>query len=168
MNIRLFWVRSGLLCMGLLLSIQPVAQAADAADADVIDWKLAQKRMKSLSKLGYHPFLMPLIMENRDFIGLTKEQTQEFIKWRNKNRVPLLASMNRVIKLRTDFQRISLSPLTSDEVLLTKQEEIFKLHKKILRYQLSCRRTILDQFNDEQWDNFRFVLTENGFELNEQ
>lgn len=50
-------------------------------------------------------------------------------------------------------------------MLLAKQNEIFKLHKKVLEYQLSCRRTILDTFTDDQWDNFRFVLIENGYVL---
>ena len=106
-------------------------------DFDVIDWGLAKKRMKMLSPMGYHPFLMPLIMENRDAIGLSNEQIKVFRQWRSKNRVPLLHAMNRII-----------------------QE-----HKKVLEYQLSCRRNILDTFTDEQWDEFRFVLTENGYEL---
>jgi hypothetical protein len=35
----------------------------------------------------------------------------------------------------------------------------------VLEYQLSCRRNILDTFTEAQWDEFRFVLTENGYEL---
>ena len=108
---------------------------------------------------------MPLIMENRDAIGLSNEQIKVFRQWRSKNRVPLLHAMNRIIQERAVFQRISLNPKTSEEVLRAKQEEIFKLHKKVLEYQLSCRRNILDTFTDEQWDEFRFVLTENGYEL---
>ena len=134
-------------------------------DFDVIDWGLAKKRMKMLSPMGYHPFLMPLIMENRDAIGLSNEQVKVFRQWRSKNRVPLLHAMNRIIQERAVFQRISLNPKTSEEVLRAKQEEIFKLHKKVLEYQLSCRRNILDTFTEEQWDEFRFVLTENGYEL---
>lgn len=143
--------------------IQPNDQAV--SEAGVIDWELAKKRMKSLSQVGFHPFLMPLIMENRDFIELTKEQTAIFMAWRNKNRVPLLHLMNRIIAERNLFHKLTLSPDTSDEVLLTKQEEIFKLHKKVLKYQLSCRRNILDQFTEQQWDSFRFVLSENGYEI---
>ena len=134
-------------------------------DFDVIDWGLAKERVKMLSQAGYHPFLMPLIMENRDAIGLSNEQVKVFRQWRSKNRVPLLHAMNRILQERTAFQRISLNPKTSEEVLRAKQEEIFKLHKKVLEYQLSCRRSILDTFTDEQWDEFRFVLTENGYEL---
>ena len=58
-----------------------------------------------------------------------------------------------------------LLPDTSDEVLKAKQTEIFKLHRKVLLLQLSCRRTILDTFTEEQWDNFKFVLSEAGFDV---
>ena len=73
--------------------------------------------------------------------------------------------MNKIIQERNAFQRISLSPDTTEEVLLAKQQEIFKLHQKVLRYQLSCRRHILDNFTEDQWDSFRFVLAENGYVL---
>ena len=134
-------------------------------DIDLIDWALAKKHMSMLSQMGYHPFLMPLIMENRDVIGLSNEQVKVFRKWRNKNRVPLIHAMNRIIQERTAFQRIALNPKTREEVLRAKQQEIFKLHKKVLEYQLSCRRNILDTFTEKQWEEFTFVLTENGYEL---
>jgi len=146
---------------------QTSEDAAAESDFDVIDWGLAKQRMKMLSQMGYHPFLMPLIMENRDAIGLSNEQIRVFRAWRSKNRVPLLHAMNQIIHERHVFQRISLNPKTSEEVLLAKQEEIFKLHKKVLKYQLSCRRSILDTFTEEQWDEFRFVLTESGYVLDE-
>jgi len=132
---------------------------------DSIDWNLAQKRVSMLSQMGFHPFLMPLIMKNRDLLNLSKKQIKAFMDWRNKYRVPLIHAMNQIINERTTFQRIALSPETSEEVLLAKQEEIFRLHKKVLRYQLSCRRNILDTFTPEQWDDFRFLLIENGYEL---
>lgn len=141
------------------------SKPSEPQSVDVIDWELAMERMKGLSQMGYHPFLMPLIMENRDFIELTRDQVSTFMKWRNKNRVSLLHTMNKIIYERNKFHQLSLDPMTSEEVLKTKQEEIFKLHKKVLAYQLSCRRNILDTFTDEQWDNFRFVLSENGYEL---
>jgi len=134
-------------------------------DLDVIDWELAKERMALLSQLGYHPFLLPLVMENRDMLGLTKDQVNTFKEWRSKYRVPLIHTMNQIIQARVAFQRIALDPGTTEEVLLAKQEEIFKLHKKVLKYQLSCRRNILDTFTEEQWDNFRFLLTENGYVL---
>ncbi len=153
----------------LVLALAWVQCAADEAaapsDLDLIDWGLAKQQMSMLSQMGYHPFLMPLIMENRDAIGLTNEQVKVFREWRNKNRVPLIHAMNRIIQERVAFQRIALNPKTSEEVLFAKQEEIFKLHRKVLKYQLSCRRNILDTFDDEQWDNFRFVLIESGYSL---
>jgi len=153
-----------LLSLGLLANT--LAQESDKpTDPDVIDWELAKERVAIISPMGYHPFLMPLIMKNRDFIGMTPEQKDIFMAWRDENRTPLLATMNDIITARTEFHRIALNPRTSDEVLLAKQEEIFKLQNKVLRYQISCRRNILDNFNEEQMDNFRFVLIENGFEL---
>ena len=138
----------------------PGEAASSPSEADQVE-----KRMATLSQLGYHPFLMPLIMENRDAIGLTNEQVAVFREWRNKYRVPLLHAMNRILEERIWFQRIALNPKTAEEVLLTKQAEIFRLQKQVLNYQLSCRRTILDTFTDEQWDNFSFILTENGYVL---
>ena len=134
-------------------------------DLDVIDWNLAKERMLLLSQLGYHPFLMPLIMENRDLLGLTDKQIRIFMDWRNKYRVPLIHTMNQIISERVKFQQISLNPKTTEEVLFAKQAEIFKLHKKVLKYQISCRRNILDTFTDDQWDSFRFLLVENGYVL---
>lgn len=152
-----------LVCCGQVAAADKTGQD----DLDLIDWKLAKERMKLLSQMGYHPFLMPLIMENRDMLGLTKEQVKAFKDWRNKYRVPLIHSMNQIINARVAFQRISLNPDTTDEVLMAKQAEIFKLHEKVLKYQLSCRRNILDTFTEEQWDNFRFLLIENGYDLDQ-
>jgi hypothetical protein len=141
------------------------SEAQKENEPELIDWGKAKKQMKMLSQMGYHPFLMPLIMENRDAIGLSNEQVKVFRDWRNKYRVPLIHAMNRIIQERVAFQRISLNPRTSEEVLRAKQQEIFRLHKKVLDYQLSCRRNILDTFTDEQWEEFQFVLTENGYDL---
>lgn len=152
----------------LVLMLPGSAVAAEEAaqrGVDPIDWGKAKKQMAMLSQMGYHPFLMPLIMENRDAIGLSNAQVKVFREWRNKYRVPLIHAMNRIIQERTAFQRIALNPKTSEEVLRAKQEQIFKLHKKVLEYQLSCRRNILDTFTDEQWEEFRFVLTESGYDL---
>lgn len=152
------------LCLGLLTNSQ-AQESSGPTDPDVIDWELAKERVAIISPMGYHPFLMPLIMQNRDFIGMTDEQKDIFMEWRDENRPELLATMNKIIKARVDFHRISLNPETSDEVLLSKQAEIFKLQKKVLRLQISCRRNILDNFDEEQMDNFRFVLIDHGYQL---
>ncbi|MBF0266620.1 MAG: hypothetical protein HQL46_15265 [Gammaproteobacteria bacterium] len=150
--------------MAIFFLVLTPVQAHDIS-IDEIDWKTLDKKMKKLSPLGFHPFLMPLIMDNRDAIGLTKEQIKDFKDWRNKNRVQVMNVMNKILKLRNEFLRLSLSPNVSNTVLEAKQEEIFKLHRKVLKYQLSCRRNILDNFNEEQWDNFYFVLGENGYDI---
>jgi len=147
------------------LEVQEDLSGVNIEELDVIDWDTAFKRMKKLSPMGFHPFLMPLIMKNRDFIELTPDQLRVFKGWRDKNRVPLLHTMDKIIYERNLFNKLALQPDTSNEVLMTKQKEIFKLHEKVLDYQLSCRRAILDTFTEEQWDNFRFVLSENGFEI---
>ena len=173
MNVWLSWMGRVVFVVGLAWCVPGIAQGGEQtgqgkaanSESDPIDWALEKERTKMLSQMGYHPFLMPLIMENRDAIGLSDEQVKVFRAWRSKNRVPLLHAMNQIIQERLAFQRIALNPKTSEEVLLAKQEEIFKLHKKVLKYQLSCRRSILDTFTDEQWDEFRFVLTENGYAL---
>jgi hypothetical protein len=141
------------------------AQDSQKSDLDPIDWDNAIKHMAILTQIGFHPFLMPLIMKNRDMIELSKQQLEIFREWRSKYRVPMLHAMNRIIQERLAFQRLSLDPKTRNEVLRAKEEEIFKLYRKVLQYQLSCRRNILDTFTEEQWDNFRFVLAENGYTL---
>lgn len=169
-------MKLGVIKLFLILSFISVSHASNPSaeqdkqlleDVDVIDWELAQKRLKSISKVGYHPFLMPLIMENRDFIELTNEQMQVFMDWRKKNRVAILHLMNKIIYELNLFHKLSLEPNTREEVLIAKQEQIFKMHKKVLEYQLSCRRHILDTFTEQQWDNFRFVLSENGYEIDQ-
>lgn len=162
------WLRylaAVVLCVSPLLAVSSDRQVASASEG--IDWELTRQRMSMLSQMGFHPFLMPLIMENRDAIGLENDQIKTFREWRSKNRVPLIHTMNEIIRARAEFQRIALNPKTREEVLYAKQEEIFRLHRKVLKYQLSCRRSILDTFSAEQWDNFRFILTENGYVLDE-
>jgi hypothetical protein len=44
--------------------------------------------------------------------------------------MPLLSVKNKIITERNKFHKLSLSPLTNEEALKTKQEKIFKLHKK--------------------------------------
>lgn len=166
-----------LICLVLAFLIIPsgVALAEDEAkcdcaesadeDLDAIDWDLIQSRMKSISPAGYHPFLMPLIMANRDFIELTDEQLEVFKKWRKHNRVKILHLMDKIIYERNQFHKLSLQKDTRQEVLIAKQEKIFKLHQKVLQIQLSCRREILDNFTEQQWDNFKFVLSSNGYDV---
>ena len=86
-----------LLCLTLVFSVQGLVHAHDIS-IDEIDWKTLDKKMKKLSPLGFHPFLMPLIMDNRDAIGLTDDQLQDFKDWRNKNRVQVMAAMNKILK----------------------------------------------------------------------
>jgi hypothetical protein len=159
------YISAWIITFALSLMLSFAQAGATENDLDLIDWDKAKKQMSMLSQMGYHPFLMPLIMDNRDAIGLSNEQIAGFREWRSKNRVPLIHAMNRIIQERVAFQRIALNPNTSEDVLRAKQEEIFKLHKKVLKYQLSCRRNILDTFTDEQWEEFQFVLTENGYTL---
>ena len=160
------WLISGCLALSIWLpSAASASEVAEKSEHELIDWGKAKKQMAMLSQMGYHPFLMPLIMENRDVIGLSNEQVRVFRDWRNKYRVPLIHTMNRIIQERAAFHRISLNPETREEVLRAKQQEIFKLHEKVLEYQLSCRRNILDTFTDDQWEEFQFILSEQGYDL---
>ena len=104
-------------------------------------------------------------MANRDFIELTDELLEVFKKWRKHNRVKILHRMDKIIYERNQFHKLSLQKDTRQEVLIAKQEKIFKLHQKVLQIQLSCRREILDNFTEQQWDNFKFVLSSNGYDV---
>lgn len=135
------------------------------SEVDAIDWNLMAKQASTLSKLGYHPFLMPLIMKNRDTLDLSKAQVKSFMEWRSRYRVAMIHNMNQIIKKRLAFEKLALRQDTSNDVLKAKQTEILKLHRKVLLLQLSCRRTILENFTEEQWDSFKFVLSEAGFDV---
>jgi hypothetical protein len=124
-----------------------------------------EKQLERLNKVNFHPNLLPIILRNSDFMGLTTEQVTAFRTWGKMNFKPMVAVMNEVIRKRIEFEEAALSQSVSADSLRVKQEEIFQLHRKLLDYKLSCRENIIQTFNEENWEGFMMVLGEEGFPI---
>lgn len=127
--------------------------------------KELEKQLKRLSKVNFHPNLLPIILKNRDYIELTPKQVAAFSAWREKNAKSMVAIMNTIARKRIEFEEAALSPLVSAQLLRDKQEEIFQLHRKLLDYKLSCRANIVQKFTDRNWEEFLIVLGDEGFAI---
>jgi hypothetical protein len=68
--------------------------------------------------------------------------------------------MNKIIESRVDFKKAALNPDVSNDELFEMQNNILALQKNLLKIKLNCRKTLVDTFTDEQWDNFVFVLSD--------
>lgn len=146
--------------MMVLLSCTCFAQPGnDARTSDVDD------QLERLSKVNFHPNLLPIILKNSDYMELTAEQIAVFKAWGKANFKPMVATMNEIIRKRIEFKEAALSPSVSAEALRGRQEEIFQLHRKLLDYKLSCRENIVKTFNQENWEGFLMVLGEEGFSI---
>jgi hypothetical protein len=120
-------------------------------------------QLERLSKVNFHPNLLPLILKHSDYMDLTAEQVAVFKAWGKDNFKPMVSIMNEIIRKRIEFKEAALSPGVSAETLVSQQEEIFQLHRKLLDYKLSCRDNIVRTFTKENWEGFLMVLGEEGF-----
>jgi hypothetical protein len=144
----------------LFLSCTCFAQAEnDAISSDIDD------QLERLSKVNFHPNLLPIILRNSDYIELTPEQVAVFKEWGKANFKPMVATMNEIIRMRIEFAEAALSPAVSAGDLRGRQDAIFQLHRKLLDYKLSCRQNIVKTFTKENWDSFLTVLGEEGFSI---
>ena len=137
----------------LLVSTTNVALSATQTDTDQLDRKLAL-----LDRISYHPSLLPIIMQNRDFLELTPDQMKKLTDWRKKNAPAMLEKMEEVAKGRIDFIERTLNPKTSEAELLREQHHLFKLQEEVLAYKLSCRQNILRTFTPSQWDALQLIM----------
>ena len=148
------------LSMMVLLSYTCFAQPQNDATTSDVD-----NQLERLSKVNFHPNLLPIILKNSDYMGLTAEQIAVFKGWGKANFKPMVATMNEIIRKRIEFKEAALSPSVSAEALRDRQEEIFQLHRKLLDYKLSCRDKIVKTFTKENWEGFLMVLGEEGFAI---
>ena len=144
----------------LFLSCTCFAQA----DNEVIPSDM-HDQLERLSKVNFHPNLLPIILKNSDYIELTPEQVAVFKAWGKANFKPMVATMNEIIRKRIEFKEAALSPSVSAEALRGRQEEIFQLHRQLLDYKLSCRENIVKTFTKENWEGFLMVLGDEGFSI---
>ncbi len=119
-----------------------------------------EEQLLLLDKISYHPSLLPLIMQNTDYLELTPVQQQRLREWREINAPKMLDKMREVAQDRIEFIDLSLKPVTSKDELVQKQQQLFRLQEEVLSYKLACRQNILDTFTETQWDALLFILTE--------
>ncbi|MDX1697460.1 MAG: hypothetical protein R3308_04195 [Thiohalobacterales bacterium] len=151
----------------LALALQCLAAdvPADSMRDDKATLEVEQAQLDHLSKADFHPNLLPVILRNSDFIGLSDAQIQSLREWRKTNFRPMLEAMNRVLVRMIEFQEAALTASESSERLRAMQDEIFTLQRTVLDYKLSCRENIVSTFTREQWDNFYIVLSDTGYNL---
>jgi hypothetical protein len=145
------------LCSALFLFVSTINVAFSAAQVDTGE---LDKKLELLDKISYHPSLLPIIMQNRDFLELTNDQMKRLTEWRKKNAPAMLEKMEEVAKGRIDFVERSLNPKTSEAELVREQHHLFKLQEEVLSYKLSCRQNILQTFTPKQWDALQLIMAD--------
>ena len=124
------------------------------------DWKEVMDKVVLLEGSGLMPTLLPVIMRNRDTIGLSQEQLNAFRAWRKINYTNMVNIMNEIIEKMVQFRVESLSPDVKTDHLLAFQSDIHDLQRQLLKLKLSCRELVMTTFTDEQWENFAFVISD--------
>ena len=145
------------LCSALFLFVSTINVAFSAAQVDTGE---LDKKLELLDKISYHPSLLPIIMQNRDFLELTNDQMKRLTEWRKKNAPAMLEKMEEVAKGRIDFVERSLNPKTTQQDLVREQHQLFKLQEEVLTYKLSCRQNILQTFTPKQWDALQLIMAD--------
>ena len=143
------------LCSALFLAVTTTNVAFSATQIGTGE---LDKKLELLDKISYHPSLLPIIMQNRDFLELTNDQMKRLTEWRKKNAPAMLEKMEEVAKGRIDFVERSLNPKTSEAELVREQHQLFKLQEEVLTYKLSCRQNILQTFTPKQWDALQLIM----------
>jgi hypothetical protein len=153
---------SKLICLLFVLSLCfPAAGLTDQnADADGLE-----QQLMLLDKISYHPSLLPLVMENMDYLDLTPEQEQRLRDWRREHAPAMLEKMRTIVQGRTDFLELSLDPESTPEELVLLQQRLFRLQEEVLSYKLWCRENILETFTPEQWEALRFIYADRQMAL---
>ena len=134
-----------------------LSQVAPLSDQQ---WDAIHSKVNLLDKVGYFPSLLPVIMKHRDALGLSYRQTKALRLWRKENYKSMVDLMNQIIEHRIELSKGSLNTNLTNEQILQKQQEIFKLQEQVLRIRLSCRQIVVSTFSAKQWTNLGFVLEE--------
>ena len=151
------WICVLVVCSLCVPAMAPAEQEPNTSDLE--------QQLMLLDKIAYHPSLLPVIMQNMDYLGLTPEQEAELRNWR-RNHVPaMLEKMRAVVQGRIDFLDLSLNPESTPEDLALLQQKLFRLEEAVLRDKLRCRENILQSFTPEQWEALRFIYAERQMAL---
>ena len=141
----------------LFLCIAQLSQAESALDPEEFEM---ESYIVKLDKVNYLPNLLPIILKNKDFIGLTDDQVAYLDDWRKNNRETMIAAMKEITIKRIEMKEAALSPNVSSARLIQLQNDIFRLHREVLEYKLSCREHVVRTFNNENWLSFFMVLAD--------
>ena len=144
-------------CSVLLLVVTTTNVALSATQTNTGE---LDKQLALLDKISYHPSLLPIILQNRDFLELTPDQLERLTEWRKKNAPAMLEKMEEVAKGRIDFVERALDPKTTEAELVREQHQLFKLQEEVLAYKLSCRQNILQTFTPKQWDALQLIMAD--------
>ena len=137
--------------------ISSMSYAGSALEQKSLD---IESSIAKLDRISYLPNLLPVILKNSDFIGLTDEQVFKLEQWRSTNREAMLNAMKDVARKRIEIKQAALSPTVSAARLQQMQNDIFRLQREVLEYKLSCRDHVVRTFNNENWDSFFMVLAD--------
>ncbi|MCG6937452.1 MAG: hypothetical protein LJE83_04685 [Gammaproteobacteria bacterium] len=150
MDIRILFTISVFLMAQFAIAEQTVDQIRP--DLDNVIQKL--ENSNSLPKL------LPIIIDNKDFIGLTQTQVDELVEWQKTNKAAMVTAIRNIANKRNEMNQAALSAGVSSSRLIQMQKEIIRIQREITEYKLSCREHILRTFNDGNWINFFMVMAD--------
>jgi len=136
---------------------QRMGQQAELSDPD---WQLIESRMALLNNISHLPSLLPIIMQNRHSLQLTKRQIESLQQWRKDNYQRMVDVMNTIIAKRIVLAQRAVDPQVEQEQLITLQDELLQLQREVFLVRLSCRELVTGTFTEEQWSNFAFIAAE--------
>jgi len=120
-----------------------------------------RNKLTLLEEKSFMPTILPIVMRNKDALQLSKNQISHFVDWRKKNLKNIINMMTSVVEKHILFKKSALNPDISSKELINIQNEIFDLQRHVLMLKLECRDYLASSFNQEQWDNFSFLLSDN-------
>jgi hypothetical protein len=150
MGIRILFTISVFLMAQFAIAEQTVDQIR--ADLDNVI-----QRFNNINSL---PKLLPIIIDNKDFIGLTQTQVDELVEWQNTHTAAMVTAIRNIANKRDEMNQAILSPSVSTSRLIQMQKEIIRIQHEVAEYKLSCREQILRTFNDGNWINFFMVVAD--------
>jgi len=113
-----------------------------------------------LDTISYHPSLLPLVLQNTDYLELTPGQVQRLRDWRRERAPAMLEKMREIARGRIEFIELSLNPQSKQAELEALQQSLFRLQEEVLSYKLECRQQILRTFTADQWDALRLLYSD--------
>ena len=70
------------------------------------------------------PVMLPVILQNRDFIGLSDQQVAELDDWRSKNTEPMLTAMKEIVEKRVAIREAAISPTVTTSPTPSRQRPV--------------------------------------------